>query len=155
MSAFYARLRPLGQVFTELHASVCALLGALLLASDTVTLARAEGPWSALAAPLAIGAALAAAAAVLPWVWPGMPLAARRSLIWTAWLIATLGALGALIPLEYDALAGAQLLLLAAVLPEMSGRPASLRWFWASIVLAIAIMLIYREVADLRPVAVD
>jgi hypothetical protein len=153
MSTVSTRFRPLGPIFTELHASVCALLGALVLAGDTVTLARAEGPWPAFAAPLAIGAALGATAAVLPWLWPGVPLLARRTLIWSGWLIATLAALGALIPLDYGALAGAQLLLFAAVLPEMSGRPASLRWFWVAIILAVAIMLTYREVADLRPIA--
>jgi hypothetical protein len=57
-----------------------------------------------------------------------------------------------LIPRARRAL-GAQLLLLAAVLPEMSGRPASLRWFWVSLILVVAIMLIYREVTDLRPIA--
>lgn len=153
MNALSTRFRPLGPVVTELHASVCALLGALVLAGDTVTLARADGPWPAFAAPLAAGAALGGLAAVVPWLWPGVPLMARRTLIWGGWLIATLAALGALIPLEYGALLGAQLLLLAAVMPEMSGRPASLRWFWAAIILAIVIMLIYRDVTDLRPIA--
>ena len=153
MNAHAAEVRPSGAIVTELHASVCALLGALLLASDVITLARGEGPWPALAVPLAIGAGLGATAAVLPWLWVGVPLSVRRGLIWTGWLIATVAALGALIPLEFSALAGAQLLLLAAVLPEMSGRPASLRWFWTAIILAFAIMLIYGEVADLRPVA--
>lgn len=153
MSAFSAWSRLLGPVVTELHASVCALLGALLLAGDAVTLARADGPWPALAAPLATGAGLGAAAAVLPWLWPSLSMGARRGMIWGGWLIAMLAALGAMIPLEYAALAGAQLLLLAAVLPEMSGRPATLRWLWVSVVLAVAIMLIYRELADLRPVA--
>lgn len=148
-----ARYRPEGSVVTELHASVCALLGALLLAGEAVTLARSDGPWPLLSLPMAIGAALGAASAVLPWLWPGLSLDARRGLIWSAWLISTLAAIGALIPLAYGALAGAQLLLLAAILPEMSGRPASLRWLWMSLVLAVAIMLIYREFTDLRPVA--
>lgn len=153
MSAFSTRVRPLGPVVTELHASVCALLGALLLAGDTITLARADGPWPAFAAPLAVGAGLGLLAAVLPWLWPDLPLAGRRAFIWAGWLIATLTAIFALIPLDYSALLGAQLLLLAAVLPEMSGRPGSLRWFWVSVILAVAIMLIYREVTDLRPIA--
>ena len=125
MSTLPTRFRPLGPVLTELHSSVCALLGALLLAGDTVTLARADGPWPAFAAPLALGAALGATAAILPWLWQGVSIAARRGFIWAGWLIATLAALGALIPLEYGALAGAQLLLLAAVVPEMSGAMSS------------------------------
>ena len=153
MNALTPQIRTLGPVFTELHASICALIGALVLGGDAWTLARSDGPWPPFAAPMAVGAALGAAAAVLPWLLRGVPLAIRRGLIWGAWLIATLAAVGALIPLEYDALAGAQLLLLAAVLPEMSVRPASLRWFWAAIILAIAIMLIYRELTDLRPIA--
>ena len=153
MNALSTRFRPHGPVVTELHASVCALLGALVLAGDTVTLARADGPWPAFAAPLAVGAGLGLLAAVLPWLWPDLPLAGRRTLIWAGWLIATLTAIFALIPLDYGALLGAQLLLLAAVLPEMSGRPASLRWFWISLILAVAIMVIYREVTNLRPVA--
>lgn len=148
-----AKIRAVGPVLTELHASVCALLGALLLAGDAVTLTRAESPWSALAAPMAVGSALGALAAACPWVWPGIPLFARRVLIWGGWFVATISALCVLIPLEYDALLGAQLLLVAAVLPEMSGRPASLRWFWAATILALAIMLFYREFAALRPVA--
>ncbi len=146
MSAFSTRVGPLGSVLTELHASVCALLGGLLLAENTVTLARAGGPWSAFAAPLAVGAGLGFVAAVLPWLWPDMPLAARRAVIWAGCLIATLAAIFAVIPLDYGALLGAQLLLLAAVLPEMSGQPSSLRWFWISLILAVAIMLLSREV---------
>jgi hypothetical protein len=140
-------------VVTELHASVCALLGGLMLADNTVTLARAGGPWPAFAVPLAAGAGLGLVAAVLPWLWPAMPFAGRRAVIWAGWLIAALTAILALIPLDYGALLGAQLLLLAAVLPEISGRPASLRWFWVSVILTVAIMLIYREFADLRPIA--
>ena len=153
MSTFTTRGHLIGPEVTELHASVCALLGALALAGDTVTLARADWPWPAFAVPLAVGAGLGLVAAVLPWLWPAMPLAGRRTLIWAGWLIAALTAILALIPLDYGALLGAQLLLLAAVLPEMSGRPASLRWFWVSLILTVAIMLIYREVADLRPIA--
>lgn len=145
--------RALAPTITELHASVCALVGALLLTGDTATLARSDGPWPAAAPLLALGVLLGLAAAIVPWIWPHVPLAARRACIWGGWTIATAGAICALIPLDYEALLGAQLLLLAAVLPEMSGRPASLRWFWASVILAVAIMLIYREVTDLRPVA--
>lgn len=145
--------RQFAPMLTELHANVCALVGALLLAGDTATLARSDGPWPVLAPLLAVGALLGLAAAIVPWVLPHVPLATRRACIWGGWLIATAGAICALIPLDYEALLGSQLLLLAAVLPEMSGRPASLRWFWISIILAVAIMVIYREVTDLRPIA--
>jgi hypothetical protein len=153
VSGLSTRLRTLGPVATELHASVCALLGALLLAADTIRLAQAGWPWAVFAVPLGLGAALGLVSALLPWLWPALPLAGHRALIWGGWSIATLTAILALLPLDYGALLGAQLLLFGAVLPEMSGRPASLRWFWIALILTVAMMLIYREVADVRPVA--
>jgi hypothetical protein len=153
VSGLSTRVRTLGPVATEMHASVFALLGALLLASDTIRLAEIGWPWSVFAAPLGFGAGLGLVAAVLPWIWPALPLGGHRALIWSGWSIATLTAILALIPLDYGALLGAQFLLFAAVLPEMSGRPASLRWFWIALILTVAMMLIYREVADVRPVA--
>jgi hypothetical protein len=146
-------MRQLGLLqLTEVHVSICAFLGALFLIDAAIDLLRYDALWPAFALPMLIAAALALGSAFLPWIWPNIALSVRRMMVWPAWLIGTAAAISALLPLNLNALLGSQLILLAGVLSEMTGRPAALRWFWFSLVLTAMIIYIYYVSAPLRPI---
>ncbi len=138
--------------WTELHVSVLALLGALALADDATVLLETGEPWRPLAAPMFSAAALGLLGAVSPWLWTSVPLGVRRAALWGGTVLGTATSIGAMLPLELGALAGSHLLLLAALLSELNGGPAVLRWFWLSFALAAATIVIYYTSVPLRPV---
>lgn len=139
-------------LLTEVHASVFAFLGGLFLVDAGIALLSQEAPWPVFAWPMLIAASAAMGAAVLPWIWPGVPLGLRRATVWSAWLLGTAASVGAMLPLNLNAFLGSQLILLAGVLSEMTGRPAVLRWFWFSLIVSAMIIYIYYVSVPLRPV---
>jgi hypothetical protein len=132
---------------------VLTLAGCLLLSNSAIRLLDEEAPWPPFAIPLFLSAGLGLTGAIVPWLWPSVSLEYRRINAWLAWLIATLAAIAAMFPLDYDPLLGSQLLLTAAVMMEMSGRPGTLKYFWLVLLTLAAIVVIYYSAVPLRPLA--
>jgi hypothetical protein len=139
--------------WTEIQASVCLVGGALLMGQAAFLLLDEDSTWSGYGYPLLVAALLAIVCAVGPWVWPAAPLAWRRAVGWSAWILGTVVSLLAMFPLEYEAFGGAQLVLLGLVLSEMNGRPSTLRWFYVSLGTVVLAVIAYYGLVDLRPVA--
>ncbi|MGH8886972.1 MAG: hypothetical protein ACRDYX_17745 [Egibacteraceae bacterium] len=136
------RLSP--AVLTEFLVSAIKLLAVLLLASAAADLGRQPGRWPALGSALWVAAAMVAVGAIAPWVLVRLSLRVSRLLTWGALLLASGILTAAMVVIGLEGLAGAQLLLAAAVLSEIRHRQHALRWLcWTTAALAATVWLYY------------
>ncbi len=139
------------EVWTEADVSLLALLGGIQFLEGATDLRHSAGGWDGWAVPMTASAVLVMVAAIVPWVY-GTTVAVQRALLWGGLLLASVVAMAAMVAIDLNALLGCQLVVLAAVLAELGGRPRVRLWFWGSVVLLWGTYWLYNSLVALRPI---
>lgn len=113
----------------RVHEAAALALAAAALWSGGAQLAASDG-WRLWALPLLVAAAVAGAGAALVWIGPPLSLRWRRAAVWGPLAIATPVALATMTKIDFSALAGCQLLLVAAWLAELPAKPRTVAFLW-------------------------
>lgn len=137
----------------EWHVTGLKLVGAVSLVGAVRELDGVTGHSDWLIPAALVAAFAGVASGLVPWVWPRVPLAAERSIAWSATGIAAAAALGGIVVFGVLALLGTQFLLAAAILAELRGRRSVLAPFWAAVLLVAGTIALYYLLVPLRPVA--
>lgn len=138
-------------VLAQAHCTLLDIAGAIALFVSARRLGKVPGDWDAWRIPLVLGAALAAAAALGPWLVPRFGVRMQRLLVVSALAAGTIGVIGAIWVVDLLALLGLQLILTAIVLAEVGLQRRALAWLWACAFVLVGVVLVYHRVVELQP----